>query len=129
MKKINFVTIVFVLCSATFAEAEWINLGVGSAICQSQLYDPSTIKKSGNLLKNYRTVWSKCVKPIGPRADLKVFTSLHEIDCRNNKQRILQSQDVPLDSTKSTITNTTPEPWFFLAPGTVGEALMKKACK
>jgi hypothetical protein len=125
MKTITAVSIVVFLFTVTFANAEWIKLGVNSAICQAQLYDPNTIKRSGE----YMVVWSKCAKPSGAKSNLREFTALHEIACKEGKQRILQLQDVPLDASKPVSTKTDTGKWFYLAPGTVGEALKNKACK
>lgn len=125
MRNVSRVTIVTILLTAAVANAEWIKLGVNSPICQVQLYDPSTVKKSGE----YMRVWSKCAKPSGARANLKEFTTLHEIDCKEGKQRILQAQEVPLNASKPVNTKTDAEKWFFLAPGSVGEALKNKACQ
>jgi hypothetical protein len=76
-----------------------------------------TLSRTGNVAR----VWSQAVK-----GDERTSVSLSEFDCAAGRRRDLQTTTY---SGNSGSTSTRPSMWTYVVPGTVGESLLKAACR
>ena len=108
------------------AMAEWVKYWEGDN-GDSYYYDPSTIKRNGNLVR----VWE--ISDLKERSKSGVLSArmLPEHDCKEDRRRQLyfSTHSGPMSQGETLYSDTTTGPWRYIPPDTVAEDLLKILCK
>lgn len=127
-KTILTMLLVFVSSNAI---AEWVGIDVAHDGTYIVYADPDTILREGNKVKMWTLSDYKTVPEL---SDVSPFLSLklqREFDCKKKRIRILYTAHHAenMGEGETVSSDTYPGDWEPVAPDSIGEALLKLACK
>jgi len=109
-------------------QAEWVEIGVNDDVGTTFYVDPTSIRKSGNIVK----VWSLSDynKSQGQIPYMSIMLQ-REYDCIEERARQLHMTHYAKNMGEGdpVFIHTEPRNWLQVAPGTVGETIWEFACK
>ena len=115
--------------TATAASAEWTISGGNDQYMH--YVDRATIRRNGNLVKMWNFFDYKKVQP-SPSTGLSYLSTKQqsEYDCKEERTRILAftTFDGKMGNGNVVFSDSDPDKWEPIGPGSVGETLWKIAC-
>jgi hypothetical protein len=118
-------TMTILVSSSAFAQSEWIQYAVNSD--GDNFYARAgSIHTVGGMKRVWTLVDLKRSAPDGDRSTIAV----EEFDCRARRNRIIHATGYSGQMGAGVINGSEagPAPWSYLAPGTIGERLLKLVC-
>lgn len=89
--------------------------------------DPKTARKVG---ENNRTIWTLYNMAKNHSGAAKSLRTLNEYDCAGDRVRTLTATSHSQRQARGEVVDRgdTPQPWKYIAPGTINEEVLKMVC-
>jgi hypothetical protein len=121
--------ITLLLLSSGQAYAEWVKVSESDEIGKTVYVDPSSIRRTSNLVKMWQFYDYKTVQTVGGNRFLTAKEQW-EFDCAEERSRVVARKEFSGNMGSGTMVSTNSQvgKWIPSGPGSVGRTVWEVAC-